>query len=276
MLKAIIIISVILVAIYLISYYSWVSYTSKTSKELFSKASSKDVHVDFKELNTIPKVVQDYFNLVLDKNSSIINRAYIAQEGGFKIEQEKDSFLNTQAISFFSSSPIAFTWHAKISIGTGIYVNVFDSYIDSKAAMKVKFLSVYTMVNEHGKKELDKGALQRYLAEAVWFPTSLLPSQGVVWETVDEKRAKATLKDGNITVSLEFTFNDKGEITTIYSKDRFKEIDGKYIPTPWICRLSDYKYKEGYKIPMKGEVAWIIDGVESTYYKLEIQDAKYN
>ena len=36
-----------------------------------------------------------------------------------------------------------------------------DSYINGKGGMKVKLLSLIPLINESGKKQLDKGALHR-------------------------------------------------------------------------------------------------------------------
>lgn len=275
-LKTAVILSILLILIFLGGQFSWLNYTSSKSKDLFTKASKDKQLIDLKEITTLPKPVQKYFNLVLKDNAHIINTAYISQEGEFKIDENSDKYSKTEAQQFFSTKPRAFTWHAKISVDAGIYINVFDSYINSKGAIKAKFLSLYTIVDEHSNTKLDKGALQRYLAESIWYPTALLPSQGVKWTAIDANKAKATLSDGDITTSLEFTFNEKGEITSIYSPDRFREKDGNYIATPWSCKVKNYIQKDGYLIPEYGEVSWLVNNKEFTYYKLNIKDVQYN
>jgi hypothetical protein len=39
--------------------------------------------------------------------------------------------------------------------------------------------------------EIARGELMRYLAEAAWYPTALLPSQSVQWEALDDHSATA-------------------------------------------------------------------------------------
>ena len=275
-LKTAIILSVLFIFIFFGSQFSWLNYTSSISKELFSKASDDEKLIDFKELKTLPEPVKKYFNLVLKDKTPIVNKAYISQDGEFKIDEKSKKFSKTQAQQFFSTSPRAFTWHAKISVDAGVYINVFDSYVNSKGAIKAKFLSIYTLVDESNKKELNEGALQRYLAEAIWYPTALLPSQGVTWTSIDSNTAKASITDGGLTASLEFNFNEKGEVTSIFSPNRYRNVDEKYISTPWRCKVSNYIQKENYLIPKYGEVSWKIDDKEFTYYKLKIKDVKYN
>ena len=69
-----------------------------------------------------------------------------------------------------------------------------------------------SLANLRGTPEVAQGELMRFLVEAVWYPTALLPSQGVQWEAVDDTSAKATLKDGATTLTLLFRFNENGLI----------------------------------------------------------------
>ncbi len=275
-LKTAVIISILLILIFFGSQFSWLNYTSTISKDVFTKANTDKKLVDLNSLKELPAPVEKYFNLVLKDKSEIINRAYISQEGLFRMDETKEKFLKTEAQQFFSNNPHAFTWHAKIYIDAGIYINVFDSYVDSKGALKAKFLSLYTIVDEKDKKELNEGELQRYLAEALWYPTALLPSESLKWSAIDNNTALATLSDGETSTSLEFSFNDKGEITSIYTPKRYREKEGAYKHTPWLCDVSNYVEKEGYLIPQEGQVSWILDNNKFTDYKLKVKDVKYN
>jgi len=84
--------------------------------------------------------------------------------------------------------------------------------------MKVKLLSVIKIIDARGK-ELDQGALVRWLSEAPWFPTALLPSEKLKWEPIDNDSAKVILTDKNLTVDGVFYFNEKGQITKFRTKD---------------------------------------------------------
>ncbi len=52
------------------------------------------------------------------------------------------------------------------------------------------------VINESGQEELAQGALMCYLAEAIWFPTALLPSDTLSWHEIDSESAQGVLKDG--------------------------------------------------------------------------------
>jgi len=117
-------------------------------------------------------------------------------------------------------------------------------------------MSALSIGSDKDKPELNSGALYRYLAEAVWHPTALLPQSGVIWEPVSENKAIAYFIKFDISVSLEFTFNNVGEIIGIYTVDRYGKFRDKYVKYPWEGRFSDYKEFDGIKIPTKGEVGW--------------------
>lgn len=82
-----------------------------------------------------------------------------------------------------------------------------------------KLLSALTLVN-YGGPEIDRAALSRYLSEAVFFPTALLPSENLIWEPETADSAKATLSYNGISASAVFHFNAEGQVTHLQSKDR--------------------------------------------------------
>ena len=58
--------------------------------------------------------------------------------------------------------------------------------------------------------EAARGEFMRFFAEAVWYPTALLPSPGVRWEAVDERSANACIVDGPLALTLLFRFSEAG------------------------------------------------------------------
>jgi hypothetical protein len=92
----------------------------------------------------------------------------------------------------------------------GLSVMVRDGFVDGTGTMVASVMGLFNVVSAEGTPELAAGALHRYLAEAAWCPTSLLPSQGVKWNSIDDSTACATLSAAGTTVSLDFRFSDDG------------------------------------------------------------------
>jgi len=84
------------------------------------------------------------------------------------------------------------------------------------------------------------------------------------------------LTDGKITVSLEFRFNDAGEIAEVFTPARFYETNGEYKTFPWLCHLWNYEERGGMMIPIEGEVEWQMPEGAAPYWKGRIAAAKYD
>lgn len=134
-------------------------------------------------------------------------------------------------------------------------------------------------MNERNSKELDESELQRWLAEAPWFPTALLPSRNLHWEEIDESSARVVVKDNSngltTTATAIFYFNEKGEIIEV-NADRYRSVDNKYSKQKWIGYYRDYKKIEGMMIPNEIEVAWRLDSKDFSYAKFRITEINYD
>ena len=102
-------------------------------------------------------------------------------------------------------------------------------------------------MNARPAPELDAGALQRYLAEAVWLPSVLVAGPGIAWQRLARQTAIATIRDGPASVSLQFTFGESGKITQIFTPARYRSVGGDYVPTPWLVRCWDYVEVDGFR-----------------------------
>ena len=117
-------------------------------------------------------------------------------------------------------------------------------------------LGLYAVTDLRGRGDIAKGELMRFFAEAIWYPTALLPGQGVRWAPVDDRSASATLTDGAISGTLRFTFHDDGAIDTVYAEARARMAGGTLVQTPWQGRFWNYEERGGMRVPLDGEVAW--------------------
>jgi hypothetical protein len=115
----------------------------------------------------------------------------------------------------------------------------------------------------------------RFFAEAAWYPTALLPSQGVRWEAVDDHSAHATLIEGDIAITLLFKFDEQGLVDTVGTEARGRAVDGEVIPTPWQGRFWNFEERGGVPVPLDGEVAWLPPEGEKPYWRGYIDEIDY-
>ncbi|MEJ2183795.1 MAG: hypothetical protein P8Y66_09740 [Nitrospirota bacterium] len=227
------------------------------------------------ELEGLPTPVARYFRRALTEGQPLVRRVRLLQRGGFNMSASEERWRRLEATEHFRTGSPGFVWDARIGMLPLVTVRVRDAYLGGEGSMSAKLLSLFPLAREQGRAELDAGALQRYLGEAVWFPTALLPSQGVRWKGIDEQRALATLTDGETTVSLEFEFSEEGDVTRVFTPARYRAGGGRFVPTPWGGRFADHRERDGMRIPLEGEVAWFPPEGRWPYWRGRIVSIEY-
>jgi hypothetical protein len=156
---------------------------------------------------------------------------------------------------------------------TTVFVN--DGYVAGDGILVAKLSGLVKVMEQRSSAELAQGALMRLLAESVWYPTALLPSEYVVWEAVNETQAIARLLDGATEVELLFEFDATGFIKAVRSDSRYRTVDGRAVATPWEGRFWDYQECNGMMIPLEGEVSWVFPEGPRPYWRGRIQLIEY-
>ncbi len=249
----------------------WASETQRLLDVLSESAPGAPRSVNFESLSPLPLPVQRYFRTVVKDGQHFITQAVIEQSGEFRSKETDDPESDWQpftATQGFATWPPGFVWNARIRMGLVGAVWVRDSYLARRASMVGAIMGTIPVVNEPDTPDLRAGALQRYLAESVWFPTALLPESGVRWTAVDDSHAKAALTEGATTVSLDFEFGNDGQILSAYTPGRRRadpENKGQYLTLPWGGRYRGYQEQHGVLVPVEFEVYWMVNGREQPY-----------
>ena len=226
------------------------------------------VHFDAHELDALPPPVQRYFRRVLTDGQPIIVSATIEMTGTINMSATAEQWKPFTSRQRVVTRRPGFLWDAEVFMFPGLPAHVEDSYIAGHGRLIAKVLGLFTVADSQGEGEIARGEFMRYFAESPWYPTALLPSQGVRWEAVDDASAKATLIDGPITLTLLFRFNDAGLIASVRAEARGAGAgkDGVMVMLPWDCAFSDYQPQGGMLIPMTGEAAWVRPEGRKVYF----------
>ena len=228
------------------------------------------------ELDGLPAPVARYLRTVLSAGQRAPRRARIAQRGTFAVRPTPDGWRPFTAVQQCTARPAGFVWDARIRMAPGVDFLVRDAFVEGAGSMLGTVLGLITVVNVHDTPDITAGALVRFLAEAVWLPTALLPSQGVRWTPLDASSARATLTSGVTTVSLDFHFGADGLVERIYTPARGRDVNGTFVPTPWEGRWLEYAERGGLLVPVRGDVAWILPEGPFPYWRGEISDVVYD
>lgn len=248
----------------------WNRVTAHDVAELEAHATATDGSFQTSVVDDLPAPAAAYFRAALKIGQPLIRGVMATQEAEFFINGAWRPLTATQ--HFTTSSP-GFVWDARINMAPLLSASVRDAFVNGRGVMQASIFGLYPLANQIDKPELDAGALQRYLGEAVWFPTALLPSAAVSWTPRDERSATVTLRDGSTTVSLTYEFKDDRVVSI--SGDRYRENNGTYTKQPWHIRCDDHRAFDSVVIPRYCEVSWIVNGRAEPYWRGRISSIAY-
>lgn len=232
--------------------------------------------VDFDGLAGLPPAVTRYLRLVLRDGQPLIRLARVRQIGKLRTGTRSERWLAFEADQVTVPLTVGFIWDAKVTIVGPLHLRVLDAYVMSRGLGRVSLQSLFTLAGDSGGVELNSGALHRYLADAVWYPTALLPTSTLRWSPIDENKALATLSHAGQTVALEFWFNEAGQVSGVYSPARWQKTEGEYRQTPWEGHFYDYRQKDGMWVPARGEVGWYAENQWQKVWTGDVVDSSYD
>jgi len=245
-----------------------------TKLEAGRESPARASHV-CRDLDPLPAPVQRYFRAVLAHGQPIIAAANVEHEGTFNLGEDSDRWAGFASTQRVVTRRPGFVWDGRIRILPGLPVRVHDAYVAGEGILHAAALGLFTLMDLRGTGEVARGELMRYLAEAAWYPTALLPGGGVRWEPVDGRCARATLTDGSLSVELDFRFGEDGLIETVRAEARGRTVKGEVVPTPWEGRWSGYRRRGGLLVPLSGEVAWLLPEGRKPYWRGTITALSY-
>lgn len=228
-----------------------------------------------KELEGLPAPVRRYFQTVLKDGQPVITAATVQHSGTFNLSETAENFKPFTSTQRVITNRPGFDWDARVEMLPGVAAHVHDAYIAGSGLLKVAILGLIPVANLSATADLSKGEFMRFCIEAPWYPTALLPSQGVVWRPVDDQSADAVFTDAGITVSLRFGFGANGLITTAFAAERGRLVGEKITQAPWQARYSNYAERSNMIVPLQSEVAWVLPVGIKTYYRSLMTTASY-
>jgi hypothetical protein len=210
----------------------------------------------------VPHPVRRYLETVLPDDVHRPQSVRLEQEGQLRIGGPESPWKPFTATHHATIARPGFVWDAVVEFVPFVSVRIRDAFVDGAGSARVTLLGAVPVAGAGPTPELNEAELQRYLAEAVWYPTALLPRNGVRWEPLDDRSARATLDDGETTASLTFHFSDAAdedggvEIDRVHTERRYRRVADGFEPTPWTGLWREYERHGGVRVPTEGEVVW--------------------
>lgn len=270
--KVLFFIAVVLAAVLVTARFygktKWEAQTRKLHQQLeATEAPIQQRIFDQRELESLPEPVQRYFLAALKDGQPLVKAVTIEHSGTFNMSETGEQWKPFTSIQQVKTHRPGFIWNGRITMLPGLTVDVHDAYVAGEGILHAALFGLVTVADMRGTPEMAQGELMRFLAEATWYPTALLAGPGVQWEALNDSSAKAMLSDGETSVELLFVFNEEGLIDQVYADSRYRSVAGKLVATPWSGRFWNYEVRNGMRVPLDGEVTWILPEGPKPYWR---------
>ncbi len=220
------------------------------------------------DVDTLPKPVRSYARRAIPEYQDTPEIMHIRQHG--EIRMKPDSRWQTlTADQYFSVHEPGFFWLAKVKVAPLINIVVTDSYVNGDGYLTARLLGSIPLVSAVGAK-LDQGELMRYIAELVWNPVAIFNNPHLQFTMIDDHTVTVNIDNA----SVDLFFDKHGDIVRIHAPDRPRTVGKDSVPTVWEGEFFDYTRIGAYRIPKRGEVAWLLEEGTFTYWRGEIIEIK--
>jgi hypothetical protein len=227
------------------------------------------------ELEGLPAPVERYFRAALKDGQGIIAAVTVEHIGTFNPKQPGEQWKPFTSRQRVVTRRPGFVWDARITLAPGLAVYVHDAYVGGEGILNPAVLGLFSLAGPIDSRVLAHGEFVRFFAEAAWYPTALLPSQGVHWEAVDDHSAKATMVDGTVSVVMLVSFDEADLIESVRVEARGAAVGKTIVMTPWEGRCSNYRERNGMRVPLTGEAAWLRPEGRAPYWRGTISSLTY-
>lgn len=247
----------------------------RASRHCMTAQHKTVTHYDLSELEGLPAPVQRYFRAALTDGQPVVTAVRIQQVGSINMSATGEQWMSFTARQHVTTQSPGFLWDAKVSWWADATVRVVDGYVAGNGLLHAAILGLVPVANTSGGGEIARGEFMRFFAEAPWYPTALLPSQGVRWAAVDSHSARATLVDGTLELTVLFRFHENDLVASVRAEARGGLVGKRIVMKPWECSLSQYKRRNGMMVPLMGEAAWVEPAGPKAYFVGQVTELSY-
>lgn len=222
------------------------------------------------DLQPLPSPVQKYLRYAGVVNKPKVKNVRIVFEGEMR-SKGKDWFkFQSEQYNFFEEPTRLFFMKAKMF---GVTLPGYHHYLQKKAVMDIRLFGLIPVVQMEGE-EMNKAETVTLFNDMCLMAPATLIDNRIKWEPIDDKKAKATFTNGNISISATLYFNEQGQLINFTSNDRYDVNEKQWIPfsTP----VHEYKNYNGYNILYKGDAVWQYPEGEFVYGKFNLKRIEYN
>ena len=228
------------------------------------------------EIKSLPKSLQkycEYIGLEGFPKYPVVNAFF--KDTNFVFDDESGKIISMD-YDLWLTNPIPYR---KAYCGSSMYGIPFEGmdYMteDKKGGMKGIFARVIPLFNVTSEQGYCAGIISWFIESIVLNP-SVLFSEFVSYEEMDEQHLKVTISYQGISGTGILTLNEKGEITEFYSDERQTgKVDGEERLIGWRCECSNYEYIHSIRYPKEIKAIKVYPDKEIVYFDADQISVSY-
>jgi hypothetical protein len=159
----------------------------------------------------------------------------------------------------------------------GLPVDALHAYDVDGARMRVKLLSLFSVVDQGGRAFTKAETVTLLNDMCIMAPATLVDAP-IQWKELDARSVEATFTNGAHTVRAVLIFDDAGPLVNFWSDDRPSLApDGvTFLPQRWSTPIGDYRSRGAVRLASRGEARYAAPDGEYTYIEFDDLDVSYD
>lgn len=214
--------------------------------DLWNSTTAADVRFDPGMLEGLPEPARRYLAHAIGEGTPLASAVRLSMRGTLRLKAWK-TFSAEEVIR----GGRGFFWRAAVRPG----IRGYDALVDGEAAVRWKLFGLIPVLSASGPDIL-RSAAGRYLAEAVWLPTLLLPQHGARWEPLDDGRAAVVLEAFGERARLELSMDESGRLRDLRLQRWGKPPGGSQGRYAFGGIVEEERRFDGFTIPVRMRIGW--------------------
>ncbi len=176
----------------------------------------------------------------------------LVQEGEMRLAPDAE-WRPFRARQRMACGALNFCWRAWFRLAPLAPFRVIDAFENGSGRLKVTAFGVVPVARAHGP-DVDRGEVQRALAELPWRPSAFGRLPNVDWEAQMGGTLRLAYDDRRVRATAELEIDEAGRVTGGGAL-RPRLVGKTCVDTAWRGTFGDYRRFGGVRIPTAAEVA---------------------
>lgn len=226
------------------------------------------------DLLKLPKLLQEYLRKTKIVGSQKVNYFHVEMKGEMKMDMNKPfAPVKVEQFTFIESGTRLFYMTMNYN---GIPISGIHNYHSKEALMKVKIFDLIKVVDKAGK-EMQRIETVTYFNDLCIMAPGGLIEEDIIWEEIDDRTIKGTLRKHGHEVTATLYFNNDGMLNNFVSEDRVEisseDFQNKVL---WSTPMTKFSDVGDFYLPNEGSAVWHYPDKDFEYIRLKIQDVTVN